>query len=164
MIELPTYQFALRDDVKDDLRFLPTKGEPNATGYDVKAAPKDRQPIILHPGWYAKIPLGFRAFIPEGWWMELRPRSSSFAKKSMHTLYGVIDQDFSLENLYACQYLPVDMSFHNTLTIEFGESIGQMVPIKRQEMIVESVSNEEIEQLYKKRNAVRNGGFGSTGA
>jgi dUTPase len=159
---LPQFKFAIREDLEDtgDL-FLPTKAEPTATGWDVRAS--IRGGVTLLPGMYIKIPLGFRAFCPEGWWFELKPRSSSFAKKSLHSLYGTIDQDFSLEVLFAAQYNPENSNATSPkLRIEFGEAIAQIIPVRRKEMMVEKISNQEFDSLCAIRNSVRKGGFGST--
>jgi len=102
-------------------------------------------------------------FAPEGWWMELRPRSSTFAKKRLHSLYGVIDEDYEGECLFACQYIPDICTLGNDLKIEFGEAIGQIVPVRRQEMIVEAITEEEYQKLVATRKFNRGaGGFGST--
>lgn len=183
MIEnIPKYLFALREDLKDKPEFLPTRGEPKASGWDVRCAEPDG--IILKPGQKAKIRLGFRGFCPDGWWYELNCRSSSFAKKDLHSLYGKIDECFENELVFAAQYLPQWQltaaglvrygdftSIANSdlvsnipkLRIEFGEAIGQIIPVRRQEMLVEQVSNEEYDKLCKERNGIRGaGGFGST--
>jgi dUTP pyrophosphatase len=161
MIEIPTFRFALDEGL--DSSFLPTRGTDRATGWDVKSA----ETIFIPDGGYAKINLGFRALCPAGWWLELRPRSSSFVKKSLHALYGVIDEDYEGKMIFACHFLPGQHErFPNaqtTLTVLKGEAIGQLIPVRRQEMIVESVSNEEYDQLCKNRAATRGaGGFGST--
>ena len=39
------------------------------------------------------------------------------------------------------------------LIIKFGDSVGQILPVKRIEMIVQEISNDEFEDLNKKRNA-----------
>lgn len=183
MNETPVFKFAIREDLKDtgDL-FLPSRGTSKATGWDVKAAFKKRESIVIYAGQHVKIPLGFRTFAPEGWWYELKPRSSTFGKKKLHSLYGTIDEDYEGELIFACQYLPsleispVDELHQNELinamycykreqylVVDFGEAIGQIIPVKRQEMITESISNEEFEKICKERNAVRGaGGFGST--
>lgn len=180
-MEIPIYKFAT---CLEDPQFLPTRGEPKATGWDVRASLNPGESLTILPMEHVKIPLGFRAFCPEGWWLELRPRSSTFGKKNLHSLYGVIDETYSGQLLFACQYIPqitivnslkygyifgvdrVDSQIEaEPLVINHGDAIGQIVPIKRQEMIVSSVSNEEYEQLCKERNAIRkDGGFGSTGA
>ena len=178
MIEIPTFRFALEDGL--DSSFLPTRGTDRATGWDVRSA----EAVVIQPGYYAKIQLGFRALCPPGWWLELRPRSSSFAKKSLHALYGVIDEDYEGKMIFACHYLPelkieseldepygsgykingvISEYVGEPLSIQKGEAIGQLIPVRRQEMLVEQVSNEEYESLCKERSASRGaGGFGST--
>jgi dUTP pyrophosphatase len=161
--EQPTFKFALREDIKDDKRFLPSKSEPNAVGFDVRAAPKNHKDIILRAGQYFKIELGFRMFAPEGWWVALHPRSSSFIKKYMHNLIGVIDTDFHSELVFAGQYIPDLSSMGNDLRIEFGDRIGQILPIRKENMDVIEINNVEYDELCVKKNPVRKGGIGSTG-
>jgi deoxyuridine 5'-triphosphate nucleotidohydrolase len=160
MNDTPVFKFNLIHTV--DFQLLPSRGTPKSTGWDVKVSVEK---IVARPGQHIKIPLGFRVFAPQGWWLELRPRSSTFAKKQLNALYGVIDEDYEGECMFACQYLPDIKSLGTDLTLNYGDAIGQMVPIKRQEMIVEDVSDEEFARLCKERNAARGaGGFGSTGA
>lgn len=160
IIPEPEFKFALRDDLKDKLEFLPTKAEPYSTGFDVRCA--SRSSLTLRAGDRVKIPLGFRMFAPQGWYLELRPRSSTFVKKQLHALYGVIDEHFSDEVMFACQYLPE--ASEEVLHIEIGERIGQIIPIPRWDMKVNLISNEYYDQLCKNRETLRTpGGFGSTG-
>jgi dUTP pyrophosphatase len=160
-MEIPVFKFAIKKDLNAQ-QFCPKRGTELATGWDVRAAVDIA--LTLRPGQYAKIPLGFRVLAPEGWWLELRPRSSTFAKKQLHCLYGVIDEDYEGECLFACQYIPDSTSLNYELNIAEGEALGQIIPIRRQEMKVEIVTNEEYEKLTKERNASRGaGGFGSTG-
>jgi dUTPase len=161
---VPTFQFAVREDLIDvAVKFLPQKAEPGSTGWDVRAAQKDRKPINIKPGEYVRIPLGFRALPAEGWWYELRPRSSTFAKKHLNCLYGVIDHSYENEVLLAVQYLPDIHDLGKTLSIEFGEAIGQIIPIKLVDIQALSISNKEIDAAYKARAGLRGiGGFGST--
>ena len=165
----PIYKFAIREDLKDSgINFLPERATPRSTGWDVKAAFPDRKSITLHCGSCAKIPLGFRTFCPEDWWFELKPRSSSFAKKQLHCLYGTIDEDYEGQLILAVQYLPdhigvIDNLFSPALTIEFGEPLGQIIPVKRVEMGVEEITNSNYDELCLNRNAKRGaGGFGSS--
>lgn len=167
MKEPPQYKFALREDLKDQKEFLPTRAEPLATGWDVRVALENGvKELIVSPMDYVKIPLGFRAFCPPGWWLELKPRSSSFTKKYLHALYGTIDMTFEGTMMFAAQYIPsngISYKQNSKLILTHGEAIGQIIPVKLQEMIVESVSNEEYDALCKERNAQRGaGGFGST--
>jgi dUTPase len=178
---LPQYKFALVKDVNGDKQFLPTQGEPFATGYDVRAAMPDKKSLIISPFARLLIPLGFRALCPDGWWFELKPRSSTFAKKNLHSLIGTIDQCFEGQVMFACQYIPqfklnqisiegghryavsFDTTMFETLEIKYGDAIGQIIPVKRQEMEVIEATNEEIENAFKARAASRGaGGFGST--
>jgi len=157
-IEIPTYKFSLQDGL--DSSFLPAKATPNDTGYDVRCAEKDG--LYLKPFQYAKISLGFKIFAPKGWWISLKPRGSSFIKKQLHALYGTIDEEFPHICMFCCQYIP-DQKFSANLKIEFGERIGQIIPVKRQEMLVEQISEEELDKLNGERNSLRTGGFGSSG-
>jgi dUTPase len=159
-MDTPIFKFAMRSDLVDDHKFHPQKATEKDTGWDVRSASKS---ITLRPGQYAKISLGFRMFSPAGWWMELRPRSSSFVKKQLHCLYGVIDEQYEAECIFACQYIPDLSALGKDLTISFGDAIGQIIPVKRQDMKVEIISNEEYETLCEKRQGTRGaGGFGST--
>lgn len=159
---VPKYKFALREDLKNEKQFLPTRAEPKATGWDVRCAFKDRQSITLKPGDFAKIPLGFRGFCPEGWWYKLVPRSSTFGKKQLHALYGTIDETYEGELVFACQYISEGFN-DSELVLNFGDAIGQIIPVRRQEMEVEEISNEEYDDRCAFRNGIRGtGGFGST--
>ena len=152
---IPIYKFAMRPELSEQPQYFPKRGTERASGWDICAAPKE--PIRLRAGQYAKIPLGFRVFPPEGWWLELRPRSSTFAKKQLHCLYGVIDEDYEGECLFACQYIPDITSMGVDITIASGDAIGQLIPVQRQEMKVEIVTNEEYEILCKdKKHSKRN--------
>lgn len=162
MNEIPIFKFALREDIKEYKNLIPTKGEPLATGYDCFAAQKNKEDIIVKPGQTVKIPLGFRVFCPPGWFYYLHPRSSFFLKKHMHTLVGVVDEAFNAETNLVATYLPDAKDITQDLIIKFGDPIGQIIPVKRKEMEINEVSNEEMDELYKSRGAKRNGGFGST--
>jgi dUTPase len=169
----PVFKFAIREELANcGVSFLPKRATDRAAAWDVRAAIKEAgKQLIIKPNEYVKIPLGFRAFPPDGWWYELKPRSSTFGKKSLHCLYGTIDEDFEGELLFAAQYLPEKgyayvetLLTPNNLVIEFGEAIGQIIPVRRQDMVVEEISNAEYDRLCKERNATRGAeGFGTTG-
>lgn len=165
----PVFSFAIRDDLAGAVNangnsFIPTRGTDRSTGWDVRAATHEAKDLIIRAGSHVKIPLGFRVFAPENWWLEIRPRSSTFAKKQLHALYGVIDEDYEGECMFACQYLPDSRSMGGDLVIKFGEAIGQLIPVRRQEMVVREITNTDFDTACKARNAQRGaGGFGSTG-
>jgi dUTPase len=154
----PEITFAVRDDLDD--KFLPTKQHESDTGWDVCCA--EREGVWFKPFESATIRLGFRAYFPPNWWAELRPRSSTFVKKHLHALYGVIDEGFENEWMFACQYMPPEGA--DDLFVEFGERIGQIIPVRRESMLIKSVSNEMIDAMFAERAGRRGtGGFGSTG-
>ena len=161
---VPEFKFALREDLKDtnDL-FLPKRATTHSVGFDVKACQKDRKDLILRAGRFFRIPLGFRAFCPDGWHYELHPRSSSFMKKYMHTLIGIIDTDFFHEVCLIGQYLPDVSSLSSDLVVKFGDPIAQIIPIKTKLINVNSISNDDYDNLCKNRTTNRTGGVGSTG-
>lgn len=164
MSSIPVFKFALREDVKNMKEFLPTRAEPKATGWDVRNCSFNHKSITLRAGQKFTIPLGFRALPPDGWWFSLNPRSSAFIKKGMHCLVGIIDESFPLEVCLAGTFLPDISSMSTDLTIEFGERIAQIIPVRRKEMVIEEVTNEEYSMIRKEQDNIRIGGTGSTGS
>ena len=84
----------------------------------------------------------------------------------MHSLYGKIDETYPNEWFFLCQYLPdaCEIQNHNyPKRIEFGDRIGQVMPVRRQDMIIEVISNDMMDAEIKNRDAARKGGLGSTG-
>ena len=181
-IEVPEFKFAIREDIKNQEGFIPSKKIGSDTGWDVRCA--EPEGVILEPFEHKIIRLGIRMFAPKGWWLELRPRSSSHAKKHLNCLYGVIDELYEREIGFSCQYIPplegikinTDVAGIFTkshivfdadiepLEIKFGERIGQLIPKKREYMITSEVSNEDFDKLCEERQGERGtGGFGSTG-
>ena len=152
--------------------YLPEQAENLATGFDVRnAGPR----LVLKPFQKAKIPLGFRAVIPDGWWFSLKARSSTFAKKDLVSLYGTIDESYEGQWLFAVQYIPICEFTENylegvvlfkdkELVIEHGEKVAQIVLLPRYSFIASNISNEKFNDLVSRRGAARgSGGFGSTG-
>jgi dUTPase len=163
-MKIPTYKFAVLESLKNhNPSFIPTKAHETDTGWDVRAhIESPYHSLIIHKNEYVRINLGFRCFCPPGWWLELRPRSSTFAKKFMHCLYGVIDNGYENVCMLAAQYVP-DISAPHTIEISNGDAIGQIIPVKLQNMKVEEISNQEYDLLCQSRNSKRGtGGFGSS--
>ena len=75
---LDTFYFSLTEEVIknskelnfDPLLFVPTRANDKAAGWDVRCALPEG--IELLPNRYIKIPLGFRMYSPDGWWINLR--------------------------------------------------------------------------------------------
>ncbi len=132
---------------------LPSYETDGAAGMDIRAAYPDGEPFELKPGERTMIPTGLSVAIPEGFEIQMRPRSGLAAKHGLTCLNspGTIDSDYRGE-------LKVILINHGseTFTISRGERIGQMVlaPVTR-------IAWESVETLPE---TVRGeGGFGSTG-
>lgn len=73
---------------------LPLYATGQAAGADLKAF--IQEPLILNPGDYQLIPTGVRVAIPEGYEIQIRPRSGLAAKHGVTVLNspGTIDSDY----------------------------------------------------------------------
>lgn len=107
--------------------------------------------LRLEPGSRALIPTGIFTTIPEGYEVQLRPRSGLAIKKGLNLIncVGTIDSDYTSE-----WGIPVVNQGLETVWIEDGERICQAVLNK-----VEQIEWEVVETLEK---TDRVGGFGST--
>src|SRR5579872_509910 len=80
--------------VTSDEEWIPVYATGLAAGADLKAA--ILQPIILAPGASAVVPTGIKVAIPEGYEIQIRPRSGLAAKNQVTILNapGTIDADY----------------------------------------------------------------------
>lgn len=108
--------------------------------------------LRLDPGARALIPTGLFSAIPEGYEIQLRPRSGLAIKKGLNLIncIGTIDADYRQE-----WGVPVVNQGLETIWIEDGERICQAVLNK-----VEKIEWVEVKSLDSTERA---GGFGSTG-
>lgn len=109
--------------------------------------------ITINPGGRALIPTGLRVAIPEGYEIQVRPRSGLAIKNGITLLNtpGTIDADYRGD-------IGVIVINHGTepFTIMAGDRIGQIVLNK-----VERIEWKEVDNLS---DTIRGeGGFGSTG-
>ena len=130
---------------------LPEYATAFSAGLDVRAA--NFEPVVLKPLCRAMIPTGLYLEIPEGYEVQVRPRSGLAAKRGITVLNapGTIDSDYRGE---VCVIL-VNLS-NEDFTVERGERIAQLV-LARHETI-EWVPSEELSESGRGE-----GGFGSTG-
>ena len=140
----------LRPDSDADLS-LPRYMTPGAAGLDVVAAVQET--VVLAPGERALIPTGLAFEIPEGFEVQVRPRSGLAFKHGVTVLNapGTIDSDYRGE-------IGILLINHGAAAfkIERGERIAQLVVasvVQMQFALVEELSSSE-------RGA---GGFGHTG-
>ena len=122
-----------------------------SSGMDIAAY--IRQDIIINPGEKALVPTGFSLSVPQGYEVQIRPRSGLAAKKGVTVLNtpGTIDSDYRGEIKVILINLSKDIFY-----VKSGERIAQMVvcPVKQ-------VAVEEVNELSETNRGV--GGFGSTG-
>lgn len=132
---------------------LPAYETLGAAGMDVRAAvPKD-EPVMLMPGTRAMVPTGLSVAIPQGYEIQMRPRSGLAAKHGITCLNspGTIDSDYRGE----LKVILINHSDDN-FTIQRGDRIAQLVVSP-----VTLAKWDEVEELDD--TARGTGGFGSTG-
>jgi len=112
-----------------------------------------RQDIIINPGEKALIPTGFSLSVPQGYEVQIRPRSGLAAKKGVTVLNtpGTIDSDYRGEIKVILINLSKDVFY-----VKSGERIAQIVVCPVKQVVV-----EEVNELSETNRGV--GGFGSTG-
>ena len=130
---------------------LPLYQTPLSAGMDVRADLE--QSVTLAPLGRAMIPTGLYVELPEGYEMQVRPRSGLAAKHGIMVLNspGTIDADYRGE----IRIILVNLS-GEAFTIEPGERIAQLVVARH-----EQVEWEPVEELGTTERGA--GGFGSTG-
>ena len=84
----------------------PSQAHSTDAGWDLFAdIPEGQQVIAVLPGESARVPTGVAVHAPEGYYYELRGRSSTWAKLGLLTVAGLIDPGYQGE-LYAEVYNP----------------------------------------------------------
>ena len=140
---------------------IPKKATEGAAGYDLCACiPDFTSGMMIHPHNSLIVPTGLNVNIPEGYEIQIRPRSGLAAKHGVTVLNtpGTIDCDYSGDG--EDFELKVILFNHNKIpfTINDGDRIAQMVVAKL--AAHELVEVSEFGQTAKK---TRKGGLGSTG-
>lgn len=129
----------------------PSYATPLSAGMDLRA--NIEQSVTIAPLERAFIPTGLYVELPEGYEMQIRPRSGLAAKHGITVLNspGTIDADYRGE----IKVILVNLS-NTPFEILPGERIAQAVVAKH-----ERVEWNEVEQLSQTERGA--GGFGSTG-
>ena len=80
--------------IAEEKEFLPVYSSDLAAGADVKACIKED--MVIEPGASALIPTGLKLSIPEGYEIQVRPRSGLALKQQITVLNtpGTIDADY----------------------------------------------------------------------
>ena len=128
---------------------LPTYATAGAAGMDVVAA----EDLDLAAGALAAVATGFALAIPDGYEVQVRPRSGLALKHGITCLNtpGTIDSDYRGEVKVILANLG-----HDTFDVVRGERIAQLVPAP-----VLRASFTEVASLDETARGA--GGFGSTG-
>lgn len=143
----------LRDPDADPAIPLPSYETAGAAGADIRANLPDRGRVTLMPGERALIPTGLRLGIPDGYEVQIRPRSGLALKHgiTLPNAPGTIDSDYR-----GPLGIIVLNAGQDRFDIEHGDRIAQMVvaPVLQARFEVTDALDETA------RGA---GGFGSTG-
>ncbi|WP_439521759.1 dUTP diphosphatase [Marivita sp.] len=141
------------DDGADRSLGLPVYASAGAAGADLRANLGDRGSLVLQPGARALVPTGLRLAIPEGFEIQIRPRSGLALKHgiTLPNAPGTIDSDYR-----GPLGVIVMNAGHVAFEIAHGDRIAQMVvaPVMR-------AAFSEVDALDATSRG--QGGFGSTG-
>tara|TARA_R110001606_G_scaffold104543_3_gene228165 strand:+ start:4794 stop:5249 length:456 start_codon:yes stop_codon:yes gene_type:complete len=132
---------------------LPAYETAGSAGMDVRAALPEAEPMVLAPGARAMVPTGLSVAIPEGYEIQVRPRSGLAAKHGLTCLNtpGTIDSDYRGE----IKVILINLGAE-PFTIARGERIAQLVLAP-----VTQLGWAMVDTLDETRRGT--GGFGSTG-
>lgn len=132
---------------------LPAYETQGSAGMDVRAAVSEAEPFVLKPGERVMVPTGLSVAIPEGYEIQVRPRSGLAAKYGLTCLNtpGTIDSDYRGE----IKVILINLG-QEVVTLRRGERIAQLVlaPVTR-------LGWKHVEALDE--TARGTDGFGSTG-
>ncbi len=128
---------------------LPQRATPGSTAYDLYACLDDEMIIGQEP---ALVPTGIALEAPQGYDLQVRPRSGLSAK-GVQVTFGTIDSDYRGELLVTMYVLP----YREPHVIRPGDRIAQLVVGRTAETVI-----EEVEELSASVRGA--GGHGSTGS
>ena len=133
-----------REDVQ-----IPQYAREGDAGMDIRAA----ETVVIAPKKTVLIPTGLKVAIPDGYEIQVRPRSGLSLKTPLRVANspGTIDADYRGE----VKVILVNLS-NESFTVNPGERIAQMVVAR-----YEKVEWDEVEVLDETERGA--GGFGSTG-
>jgi dUTP pyrophosphatase len=132
---------------------LPAYETEGAAGMDLRAALPEDAPVTLQPGERQMIPTGLSMAIPEGYEVQVRPRSGLAAKHGLTCLNspGTVDSDYRGE----LKVILINLG-QDAFVVKRGERIAQMVVVP--------VTRGVFQEVDVLPETVRGaGGFGSTG-
>lgn len=131
---------------------LPSYGSDGAAGFDLASI----EEVTILPGHTVLVRTGLAFEVPEGYELEIRPRSGLSAKSKIRLSNspGTIDSDYRGEVMFILDNIMT--KFPNPETVTKGQRLGQGILRK-----VDRVKFVEVEELSVTKRGEK--GFGSTG-
>lgn len=140
---------------------IPKKATKGSAGYDLHACLlENTDGLMVYPGSTLIVTTGLNVNIPEGYEIQIRPRSGLAAKNMISVLNtpGTIDSDYCGDgDNFELKVILVNFG-KIPFTIRHQDRIAQMVICK-----LPNVELLEVEEFSNNKNEDRTGGFGSTG-
>ncbi|GJQ61665.1 MAG: deoxyuridine 5'-triphosphate nucleotidohydrolase [Melioribacteraceae bacterium] len=143
-------KFKRLDEKFNDIE-LPHYATPASSGMDIRAAVS--VPLLIKSGKVAMVPTNLSAEIPEGYEIQVRPRSGLAAKHGI----GVLNSPGTIDSDYRGEIKVILFNFSDEhFEIKRGERIAQLV-------FAEVIKAEVTETETLSDTQRGEGGFGSTG-
>jgi dUTP pyrophosphatase len=142
------YVEIIRDGIK-----LPTYAHEGDAGMDIRAAID----VVIEPNTTVVVPTGLKVAIPEGYELQIRPRSGLSLKTSLRlpNAPGTVDSGYRDELGIIVHNISLTESFE----IKKGDRIAQLVLNKYEQINVVQVEKDGLNNIGTNRH----GGFGSSG-
>lgn len=152
---------------------IPKYAKQGDSGFDLVAV----QDVIIEPGDTKKIPVGLAFEIPEGYELQIRPRSGITSKTKLRVQFGTVDSGYrgevsvTVDNISPIQDEPIFKDINGKFTNPnalYDSKYGAAYVIEKGDRIAQGViapviqaTFEETEQLTDSERGEN--GFGSTG-
>lgn len=133
---------------------LPKRMTPGSSGCDVSAAVLENEDLVIPKGGRALVPTGLVFEIPEGFEVQVRPRSGLAARNGVTVLNapGTIDADYRGE----VKVILINLG-DTAFAIKKGDRIAQLVPMR----VAQDLNFEDTSGVSETGRG--EGGFGHTG-
>lgn len=139
--------------ILDENAKLPSRAHSTDSGIDIYNKTDSR--FEIKPQTRQVIPTGVSFRIPEGYDLILKPKSGYAINNGIHTLGGVVDQEYQGQ-IKVCLY---NSDLEETFVVEPGQKICQAVCRKVETFPVVQIKPEEATNISSRGTQ----GFGSTG-